>query len=537
MKRPSRRGEAPRSTTPSDPQATLGELLAYLTPEASDAAILAWPPNVFALVAMALQRSGAYAHVLNSVWPPLDGKKPKSWAHKIGRIGSAWRRSATDDGELPREIADWWSVVTASFACPLSEIARAPALSEALLQLSAAADEASVGVGSTEKNPDDYAIRATLMLMDSRGATLANRIHTSKLRVLPKQHTPSGGMTIRSLSHHLALYVGADVVPYWHDWPTELPRNLNLLLAPWPQRITPQQIRPAPRRNGDPWMPDRFNRFTYQPREDAEVAAKVLALLRRAREVSGRVDGVIMPELALSASEYASVRDAVLQEGSFLLAGVSEPGHNYLMLHAPLGETALCVLQQHKHHRWRLDRSQIGQYGLGCTLDPTQDWWEDAAVGNREVHFAAINDSLIFCCLICEDLARQEPVGELVRAVGPNLVVALLMDAPQLGARWPARYATVLADDPGCSVLTLTSVGMVDLSRPPPGGKVSRSIALWKDAGGRLVEIELDTRADGVLLSLGIDAMEEWTADTRSDGKAAAFPRLTGVHQIHRASS
>jgi 5-methylcytosine-specific restriction enzyme A len=52
-----------------------------------------------------------------------------------------------------------------------------------------------------------------------------------------------------------------------------------------------------------------------------------------------------------------------------------------------------------------------------------------------------------------------------MRSVGPNLVVALLMDGPQLTARWPARYASVLADDPGSSVLTLTSLGMCLRSR------------------------------------------------------------------------
>jgi len=53
----------------------------------------------------------------------------------------------------------------------------------------------------------------------------------------------------------------------------------------------------------------------------------------------------------------------------------------------------------------------------------------------------------VLTVLICEDLARLDPVNDLVRAVGPNLVMSLLMDGPQLTTRWPARYATVLADD------------------------------------------------------------------------------------------
>ena len=43
----------------------------------------------------------------------------------------------------------------------------------------------------------------------------------------------------------------------------------------------------------------------------------------------------------------------------------------------------------------------------------------------------------------------------------------LLLDGPQLTSRWAARYASVLADDPGSAVMTLTSYGMVQRSRPP----------------------------------------------------------------------
>ena len=48
----------------------------------------------------------------------------------------------------------------------------------------------------------------------------------------------------------------------------------------------------------------------------------------------------------------------------------------------------------------------------------------------------------------------------MLRAVGPNLIIALLADGPQIASRWPGRYAAAFADDPGSSVLTLTSAGM-----------------------------------------------------------------------------
>jgi hypothetical protein len=201
---------------------------------------------------------------------------------------------------------------------------------------------------------------------------------------------------------------------------------------------------------------------------------------------------------------------------------------------ARFGGQDFSVLHQHKHHRWRIDRAQIEQYGLGGTLNPNRDWWEHIEARGREVSFVPLNDDLVLCCLICEDLARQDPVSDLIRAVGPNLVIALLMDAPQVGARWPARYATVLADDPGSSVLTLTSAGMVDLARPPAGVKSSRSIALWKDARSLAgaQEIELPAGHDAILLNLYCEQAEEWTADGRSDGGVGSYPRLAGIHPL-----
>ena len=106
------------------------------------------------------------------------------------------------------------------------------------------------------------------------------------------------------------------------------------------------------------------------------------------------------------------------------------------------------------------------------------------------------------------------------------------MDGPLLAARWPARYATVLADDPGSSVLTLTSLGMALLSRPT-GKPPSRVIGLWKDAkNGAPCEIELPPDASAMVLTLSAEYHEEWTADGRSDEGATGYPVLTGVHPV-----
>ena len=124
--------------------------------------------------------------------------------------------------------------------------------------------------------------------------------------------------------------------------------------------------------------------------------------------------------------------------------------------------------------------------------------------------------------VICEDLARPDPVGDLLRAVGPNLVIALLMDGPQIKERWSARYATTLAEDPGCSVLSLTSAGMSRLSRPASGVNRSKVIGLWKDAHSSTpVEIELPEAVGGGIVAV---CSLDGRVDGGSDGRTGEPP-------------
>jgi hypothetical protein len=191
---------------------------------------------------------------------------------------------------------------------------------------------------------------------------------------------------------------------------------------------------------------------------------------------------------------------------------------------------------QSKHHPWKLDESQVIQYGLGGVLSPYREWWEHIDCSGRRLHFISISENLVLCALVCEDLARPDPVANIVRAVGPNLVIALLMDGPQTKERWAARYATVLADDPGSSVLALTSLGMAQLSRPQTGPSRFRVVALWKDRFNGATEIELPPGNDAIAISLSTRYREEFTADGRGDGGTAAFPILSGIHPISTAA-
>lgn len=508
---------------PSPSQGSLQELLEFLLRgSTSGVSHLEWPPDVFALTASVLKATGAYVEVL-SEWRPkrMDAVEWGAFARDVGR---RWRQL----GRVPEEVEKSWRAVT-SFSGNLSDVAKNKRVTAALLQLVAFADEACAGAGIAPEGAlkDRFGIRAAANLIVDD--TLCERILPSKARVLPKLHTPSGGLTIRSLTHHLALVVGNETEVKWDFLPRETKGKLNLLVVPWPLEMESKQFAPARERDGRAFQ--RHGLLSYHPREDPRRLRRTLqALLTQASERGYRVDGVIFPELALTPREYAAAQNVTFREGAFLVGGVAHPpnakklARNVVRISSKLwGATYVC--EQSKHHRWRLDGTQVKTYGLHWQLDPGRDWWEAIPL-ERSLYFLPLNPELTICCLVCEDLARQEPVAEIVRAVGPNLLIALLMDAPQLPARWPARYATVLADDPGTSVLTVTSAGMVDLSRPPNGGVPSRSVAMWKDSASGAVTMELPKGHQGVLLSLWNDIAEERTVDGRLDGGVSVFPRL-----------
>lgn len=534
------------------PAFTVGDVLDALAVARDDRRWTTWPPDVFAVVATILRKSGAYTRVVQQ-WPPPDGtgggpQTRERWLDDIKQIGEEWRTASKKGRRSPVHVRQWWRSIITHADTAIGSVGQNDDLCYALLQLCSAADEACAGVGipsGAGKTTDDaFEFEAMQTLLLSQ--TLCRRIDANRLRVLPKLHAPRSGMTLRSLTHNLALCPAEDVTPRWRVLPggPEENRGLNLLLLPWPTTIVPRQFHAVP---GNLYnMPPRFGFFGFQPDVDAdELTTKAMAAHEAATRIVGPIHGVVMPELSLTKDALKRMSiEMTQQRRSFLVAGVCEPasvgaagsasnyGRNYVAFEVPAPTRDVGVSPQEKHHRWKLDRNQILQYGCATNLSHDKEWWEYIDLARREIAFVSMNPWLTMSVLICEDLARQDPVAEIIRAVGPNLVIALLMDGPQLSSRWSARYATVLADDPGCSVLTLTSLGMATMSRPP-GKAVSRVIGLWKDAvRPDAVEIVLPEGADAIVLTLSAENHEEFTADGRSDGGTTGYPILAGIHPV-----
>lgn len=366
--------------------------------------------------------------------------------------------------------------------------------------------------------------------------------------VQPKCRVTSVGCSLRNLSRNLAAVGPAGSVRCnWQQLgrPTNgvKPGQLNLLLVPVPYEIKGNYFRST----GD----DTFGiTQAWLPNDKACREAFVQDIARLVSKACEDADihGVLLPEYALDYNTVVDIGKAVFAASDsrlmFMVSGSSnnceiDPG-NIVM--TQIWEGVCCrepatdavtlaqkgrEFSQRKHQRWLLEESQIGTYGLGSRLDPGKNWWEDHDIGRRELHFFQIAEDTVFTSLICEDLARNDPCHDIIRAVAPNLVFALLMDGPQLATRWPARFAGSLADDPGCTVLTFTSYGLIERSnfQFPDGGK--SVIGLLRDSSGRATEINLPKGKDAVIVSLQSQKASDKTMDGRQTKHASKWKFVT----------
>ena len=523
---------------------------------------LEWPADLFALTDVLLERSEAYRFVLSTPsdreWPP---KRFSCWSDVVEEAGRQWSACVEDTtSALPRILVEEWTVFRQRIGMPLEDLAegRDWRMFEALLTLHAIADEACAGLGMPLDRSDGkgcvYRARGRELL--ARTGSLA-RIEPHFLRVLPKVRTPPNGTTFRSFSRY-ACVRGAGAEVRWHKVPSRRngtdprARHANLLLLPWPLRVRESDFRPV---EGSVQRPSKepFGFFEFAPSEKLDFDL-VSRLIVAARDEVDSVDVVLLPESAIDESEINDLEALLERHGvTGLMAGVrqrsTQPGQlpgNWVHLGvSPRLEKAVPPsrstseqwfhIRQNKHHPWSLDEGQVYQYHLGGALHPHVRWWEAVDIPRRRINFLELGDEITLVSLVCEDLAQIDDVGEVIRSIGPTIVFTPLLDGPQLPSRWAARYASVLADDPGSSVLTLTSYGMVQRSRPH-GRNSSPVIALWKDPVRGIREIPLEAGAQGVLLTICGDRATRRSADGRYPVDNVTEHFDVAIHQVHASS-
>jgi hypothetical protein len=310
---------------------TLGQLFDYLAPKSQwKNRVPAWPPDAFALAASALHTSGGYLKVVQN-WPPSSSKSKsnKAWVKMVRKVGREWRRTSLV-GRAPSRVERWWETVIKARNISLHNLRKNDTLCDTLLQVCASADEASVDFGIPSDDPRRFTKlewRATLQLLKSNyaeGATLCEEVSPIRARVLPKLHTPQNGLTMRSLSHHLALCHGG-TRPLWWWIPLKIAHALNVLVIPWPKRVRPIDFRAIQA----PHMRSKsYGYFAYRrdPIEGWSFNA-FKAICKNAEREVGKIDGVVLPECALESKDLDSLLKWMDTEGfNFLVAGVGDEG-------------------------------------------------------------------------------------------------------------------------------------------------------------------------------------------------------------------
>lgn len=245
------------------------------------------------------------------------------------------------------------------------------------MKLVAVADEACEGVGAPRDQTADQSDRfldSGYGLLTELG-TLSAEIDRSRLRVLPRMHTPQNGLTERSLSLHLPLCDASEVTPQWLSNAFLQSDSINLLLIPWPFEVRVSQFRETT--SADIRVPKGFGFFTFTDDSPEDLTERVQALHARATRKLGRIDGVVLPELSITGQQFGDLR-ASLPPECFIVAGVGgreiagQRGTNEVWQSFP----PLADVVQKKHHPWKMDESQVIQYGLGGVLSPYREWWE-----------------------------------------------------------------------------------------------------------------------------------------------------------------
>jgi hypothetical protein len=539
-----------------------------------------WPPDMFAALATLTESSGLYAEPsFTAYWAKGRYALSSGWIRKTRKLGREWAVSVSP----PREVAKLWSDLIRKFgSCRIDDTtAKSLDWKKIVFQLLSIADEACAGIGfppaaSRSKRRAkpvsgvQYLVAADYIAWETKrrktaeteipvigGEFLPYLPHSLCIRVppaiacvQPKTSTPAVGCTLRSLTHHIALLPSiANVSTRWQlaqEGHQDL-EAFNLLVIPFPFSIPGSSFK-----KGDgAFLGARNERvFTLNPKAwvegvTEEAFAKFLTdLVEEAHPELEPVHAIVLPETALE-FEFANKVARFLAKAlptslelfiTGVVADINGEIRNCAATFRFSGGDVISKSFQSKHHRWMLNGDQVRRYRLGHVLDPNAKWWEKIDVSYRHCYVTLFRPRATLSVLVCEDLARYDPVLTVMNAIGPNLVIALLMDGPQLEQRWPGRYATVLADDPGSAVLTVTSLGMVRRS-DIPGEAESREIALWKEPNGRARALKLPKGDHALLVSLTSRMVEQFTLDGRGDGAITVQFDLGAAHGVrHRAA-
>lgn len=531
-----------------------------------------WPTDLFVSTAHLIHTSGLItyfdpnpdANAANSFPPTFTLSQIERRAARA--TGAAW----AEDPDVPALVYNLWNVLVRSWNMPIRAATYSrrrssplPRWWKAALQLLIIADTACEGLGAppTEEKSDAWLVNIFQNIyarpirkaqrINSSGAYKATRRAASLgidsdpdvACVQPKSRVAEVGCNLRNLSMNVAyLPPTGNVRCHWHQ-PVrseigEDEDQLDILIVPLPYVIEDSWFVPVDDSKPDPEKRPHWGNFRLKQEwlnEPDAVVRSIISEFKRAKRYSenSTINGIIFPEYALTEEIFKNICDQLKEIEPYLEFAVAGSSTN---CEGEVGNIVLTAIwktergvnpssdgvkkyiltSRRKHHRWKISRSQNLSYRIDSRLDPGSEWWEDHRIGQRELHFFHYRQTSVFTALICEDLARSDPCHDIIRSIGPNLLFALLMDGPQRSDRWSARYARSLSDDPGTSVLAVTSLGLMErqnnlkLFRKP-----SRVVAFWCDERTGAQELILRKKSKSILLHLNAEKARDQTIDGR----------------------
>jgi hypothetical protein len=554
---------------------TLRKLLRDLFDTKNLRDLLLWPPNLFAFTSIILHRTGCYrvCQIEDIDWNIVQRnliveEEGRLWIQEVGCVLRNEKHEFKPFRDLDKKqgvFEDAFSYIEKNLDFPILHLRiivsdpltnfneayretaqKARDLAKCMVDIHTVADVASASMGMIDgnySNDKDISLALTTanILLTAQGTlTTLDKLHGC---VLPKFRTPQQGQSLRSLSHHLTFHATeTEIVWRTIPWLDTNEHSINILAIPHPFTMHARDFKAVPYKN----HPTRYFKVDIEEFQDGrtELIHAIVDKLIELRSRVSRIHMILLPELALTKKEYDYLLLLLFKYRKeihylpIVVVGVMSDGYSneenpYEVYNNEVKIASYFAgrwydLNQRKHHRWRLDKNQLIQYQLATKFATHRNWFEYISTSQRKLTVLSVNSWLSMVALICEDLARLEPVSEVIRGIGPTLMLALLSDGPQLSNRWSARYATVFADDPGTSVFSLTSLGMAKRSNMKGSEPFEQErneqhvIGLWKDSVNANREIKVegtlsDTSKSSIVLTLSAKFIEEFTLDGRSD--------------------
>ena len=565
----------------------------------------AWPPDLFAVTSHLLKNTGAYRYCLHPEYrkstKSINGEittgqslimerkaAGENWAASLNQELLSRKSSLSPISDSVRNFIESSKNVRMNMLRALdiyghgterlndrqkNELNTAKSFLLNLIECHSIADVASDNFGLPGVYRDENCALLCLgnTLLNKRGTL--SRLPKHKITVVPKLRTPRTGAELRNLSHHLhAEQTEIEVIWRFMPWAFTDKGQLHILAIPFPFELEEEAFDESVG-----FQRHTHGLFNFKPNPgDSMRTEHIKALVQdflSYEAKAGKVHMVIFPEQAFTVEELkkfeselvkqkqeqsnSSNGEKTAKDGSLpiIISGATEsyvkPENDYLQFPdvnaAYVSQYILGKwyrMSQFKHHRWSLDESQLNQYKVAGRLSVAKRWFENSFITQRRLTVVSCAPWLAVTPLICEDLVQQQPVAPIIRGIGPSLIVAMLLDGPQTEKRWPARYAGVLSQDPGSSVISLTATGMVNLARPSDDSDRRNEFFMFAEGFGRPRYFPIDKdyrekKADCELaysVVIKPSSIEERTMDDRSDDGQAFSVKFSGSRPVHMTS-